>query len=332
MAKSTKLDQALAELNAIRDDPQSDRATTVLRQLLKGKAAIAVANSAKLIGDAGLRDLIPDLTAAFPRFVENGAAQDPGCFAKFRIAEALYKLEIPSEDIFLTGIRHVQLEPVWGGSEDTACSLRNVCALGLVKSSYGDVMLELADLLADGEPTVRSGAIRAIAYSGRVEALPLLRYKVQVGDGELAVVGDGFAAILELDPDRALPLVARHLADPTFDNLALCEMAALAIGEAKVAGGFKVLAAFWERLRTRQMQFAELNRSVLLSIAMLRSPEAIKLLKAILLENPVSEALAALEALRIYESDRNLWEQVEMLVDLRPDNEVRQAFQGKFNN
>jgi hypothetical protein len=329
MAKSTKLDQALAELDAIRDDPQSDRATQVLRQLLKGKAAIGVAKSAKLVGDEGLRDLIPDLMAAFPRFVEDGVDRDPGCFAKFRIAEALYKMEIPSEDIFLTGIRYVQLEPVWGGRQDTACSLRNVCALGLVKSSYGDVMVELADLLADTEPTVRSGAIRAIAYSGRVEALPLLRYKVRVGDGELAVVGDGFAAILELDPDRSLPLVAKYLADPTFDNLALCEMAALAIGEAKVAGGFAVLAAFWERLRTRQLQFAELNRSVLLAIAMLRRPEAIKLLKAILLENPVSEALAALEALRIYESDANLWEQVEMLVDLRPDNEVRQAFQGK---
>jgi hypothetical protein len=332
MAKSTKLDQALAELNAIRDDPQSDRAMTVLRQLLQGKAAIAVANSAKLIGDAGLRELVPDLTAAFPRFVEDGVAQDPGCFAKFRIAEALYKMEIPSEDIFLTGIRYVQVEPGWDRGTDTACSLRNVCALGLVKSSYGDVMVELADLLADAEPTVRSGAIRAIAYSGRVEALPLLRYKVHVGDAELDVVGDGFAAILALDPDRALPLVAKYLADPNFDNLALCEMAALAIGEAKVAGGFPILAAFWERLRTRQLQFAELNRSVLLSIGMLRSPEAIKLLKGILREQPVSEALAALEALRIYQSDRNLWEPVEMLVDLRPDNEVRQAFQGKFNN
>ncbi len=329
MAKSPKLDQALAELNAIRADPQSDRAAQVLRQLLKGKAAIGVANSAKLIGDEGLRALIPDLTAAFPRFVEDGAAQDPGCFAKFRIAEALYKMEIPSEDIFLTGIRYVQVEPGWDRGTDTACSLRNVCALGLVKSSYGDVMVELADLLADAEPTVRSGAIRAIAYSGQVEALPLLRYKVHVGDAELEVVGDGFAAILALDPDRSLPLVAKYLADPTFDNLALCEMAALAIGEAKVAGGFAVLAAFWERLRTRQLQFAELNRSVLLSIAMLRSPEAIKLLKGILREQPVSAALAALEALRIYQGDSNLWEQVEMLVEGRSDQQLLQALQGR---
>jgi hypothetical protein len=328
MAKSIKLEQALAELDAIRDDPQSDRATQVLRQILKGKPAIAVANSAKLIGDQELRDLVPDLVAAFPRFVADGVKQDPGCFAKFRIAEALYKLEIPSEDIFLTGIRYVQLEPVWGGSEDTACSLRNVCALGLVNSSYGDVMLELADLLADREASVRSGAIRAIACSGQLAALPLLRYKAQVGDAELAVMSDCFATLLALDPDRSLPLVQKHLVDPNFDNLALCEIAALAIGEAKVAGGFPILEAFWQRIRTRQLQFDELNRSVLLSIAMLRSPEALKFLKAILRERPVPEAIVALEALRIYQSDHNLWEQVEMLVEGRSDQQLLQALAG----
>ncbi len=329
MAKSVKLEQALAELDAIRDDPQSDRATQVLRQSLKSKPAIVVANSAKLIGDQELRDLVPDLVAAFPRFVADGVKQDPGCFAKFRIAEALYKLEIPSEEIFLTGIRYVQLEPVWGGSEDTACSLRNVSALGLVNSSYGDVMIELADLLADREATVRSGAIRAIAVSGQLAALPLLRYKAQVGDAELAVMADCWATLLEMDADRSLPLVRKHLVDPTFDNLALCEMAALAIGEAKVVGGFVILEAFWQRIRTRQLQFAELNRSVLLAIAMLRSPEAIKFLKGMLREQPVPEAIAALEALRIYQSDRNLWEQVEMLVEGRGEPQLLQALQGR---
>ncbi len=329
MAKSVKLEQALAELDAIRDDPQSDQATAFLRHSLQKQPAIVVANSAKLIGDQELRDLVPDLVAAFPRFVADGVKQDPGCFAKFRIAEALYKLEIPSEEIFLTGIRYVQLEPVWGGSEDTACSLRNVCALGLVNASYAEVMLELADLLADREPTVRSGAIRAIAGSGQLAALPLLRYKAQVGDAELAVMADCWATLLEMDADRSLPLVQKHLVDPTFDNLALCEIAALAIGEAKVVGGFAVLEAFWQRIRTRQLQFDELNRSVLLAIAMLRSPEAIKFLKGMLREQPVPEAIAALAALRIYQSDRNLWEQVEMLVEGRGEPQLLQALQGR---
>jgi hypothetical protein len=325
MAKSVKLAQALAELEATRADPQSDRATAFLRHSLKGQPAIVVAQCAKLIGDRELRDLVPDLVVAFPRFVEDGVKQDPGCFAKFRIAEALYKLEIPSEEVFLTGIRYVQIEPGWDRGTDTACSLRNICALGLVNASYAEVMLELADLLADQEPSVRSGAIRAIAVSGQMAALPLLRYKAQVGDAELAVMSDCLTTLLEIDPDRSLPLVQQHLVDPTFDNLALCEIAALAIGEAKVVGGFAILEAFWQRIRTRQMQFSELNRSILLAIAMLRSPEALKFLKTILREQPMSEAIAALAALRIYQSDPNLWEQVEMMVEGRGDQQLLQA-------
>jgi hypothetical protein len=46
-------------------------------------------------------------------------------------------------------------------------------------------------------------------------------------------------------------------------------------------------------------------------------------------EQPVSAAIAALEALRIYQSDSNLWEQVEMLVEGRSDQQLLQALQGR---
>jgi hypothetical protein len=216
MAKSKKVDESIALLNSVRLTPQSAQSIAILRQLMAGKAASAVASAAKLIGDEDLPDLVPDLVAAFPRFMEDSIASDPGCFAKFRIAEALYKLEIPSEGVFLAGIRHVQVEPGWDGGDDTACSLRNVCALGLVKSGYADMMLELADLLADSEPSVRSGAVRAIAYSGRVEAVPLLRYKLRIGDKEIDVIADCFAGLLEIDPQNSLALVASFLENPSL--------------------------------------------------------------------------------------------------------------------
>jgi hypothetical protein len=320
MAKSKKVDAAIALLDSIRPEPQSDRAIAILRQLLQDKPAIAVANAAKLIGDEDLRDLIPDLLAAFPRLMAEPVDRDPGCFAKFRIAEALYKLEIPSEAIFLQGIRHVQPEPVWGGSEDTACSLRNVCALGLVKSGYADMMLELADLLADPEPTVRSGAIRAIAYSGRLEALPLLRFKARTGDPEITVMADCFAGLLQVDPPNSLPLVASFLENPTLDQRAIAEMAALAIGEAKPIGALPWLEQFWQRTI-----FAELKTSALLAIAMLRSEPAMTVLKNILRERPVPDALDALAALRLYETDRHLWELVSMIVEMRGEEKLLQA-------
>ncbi len=320
MVKSKKIDEAIARLDSIRAEPQTDRAQTILRQLLQGQPALVVANSAKLIGDEDLRELIPDLLMAFPRFMTDAVVSDPGCFAKFRIAEALYKLEIPSEAIFLQGIRHRQPEPVWGGSEDTACSLRNVCALGLVKSGYGDMMLELADLLADPEPTVRSGAVRAIAYSGRLEAIPLLRFKTQTGDPEITVMEDCFAGLLQVDPANSLPLVARFLENSTLAQPAIAEIAALAIGEAKPDGALPLLQQFWQRTL-----LTESKKSALLAIAMLRSEPAITWLKNILRERPLPEALDALEALRLYETDRHLWELVSMIVEMRGEAKLLKA-------
>ncbi len=332
MAKSKAVEQAIAVLDSVRSQPETPEAQQVFRQLLRGKVAIAAANTAKLVGEVGIRALVPDLIAAFSHWLTDPVKQDPGCFAKFRIAEALYKMEVSGEDIFLLGIRHVQMEPVWGGRQDTACSLRNVCALGLVKSGYPDMVLELADLLADPEPSVRSGALRALAYSGRIEAVPLLRFKVQSGDPEVAVVGDSFTALLDIAPESGLPLVARFLWPPSPLELggrsfgegagawsgAIAEMAALAIGEAKPAGAFELLRQFWERMRE-----PELRAVGLLAIAMVRSQPGITLLKDVVSRGSAADAIAAVEALKLYRSDTALWETVEILAEQRRDIQIR---------
>jgi hypothetical protein len=135
---------------------------------------------------------------------------------------------------------------------------------------------------------------------------------------------------LQIDPDRSLPLVAkflpmksgieRLLEGERNPNLALAEMAALAIGEAKPEGGFEVLQKYWQALMEE-----DLKASALLAIGMLRSDRAIKLLKTVLNEAPTKEAIAALEALRLFEGDRNIWESVEMLVEQRNDNQLLAA-------
>jgi hypothetical protein len=314
MPKSKKLDEAMALLDSIRSDPSIPAAQAHLTQLLQGKQSIPAANAAKIVGDAELRDLIPILIATFAHWMETPIARDPGCFAKFRIAEALYKLEVPNEAIFLAGIRHRQMEPVWGGQQDTACSLRNVSALGLVKCSYSELMLELADLLADPEPLVRSGAIRAIAYSGRIEAVPLLRYKTRIGDSELAVLTDSFAGLIEIDRPNAIPVIAKYL-NPKFADPGPAEMAALALGESKAPEAFPILEQFWQNTLS-----AELKKVALLAIAMHRSQPALNLLKETLRSAPIHHASDALEALKIYQSDNDFWEIVEMIVEARGDD------------
>ena len=43
-------------------------------------------------------------------------------------AEALEQIDHAEAAVFLAGVRHVQLEPAWGGSQDTAAPLRAACA------------------------------------------------------------------------------------------------------------------------------------------------------------------------------------------------------------
>ena len=51
------------------------------------------------------------------------------------IAKALMELEYRQSAAFLRGARHIQMEPIWGGQEDTASTLRGVCMLGLITCS-----------------------------------------------------------------------------------------------------------------------------------------------------------------------------------------------------
>jgi len=123
----------------------------VLRRIVTGKQPVAIAPATKLIVQHGLTQLIPDLIASFTRMLTDGAKRDPSCKAKWAISNTLYQLEKPDADLFLSGIRHIQQEPVWGKTIDTAAPLRSLCALGLVQANYPDVLIELADLLANAE-------------------------------------------------------------------------------------------------------------------------------------------------------------------------------------
>jgi hypothetical protein len=49
----------------------------------------------------------------------------------------LNKIEYDKEEVFLSGIRFVQMEPRWGGEEDAAAQLRGSAAFGLVRTAAG---------------------------------------------------------------------------------------------------------------------------------------------------------------------------------------------------
>ncbi len=316
MAKSRKLEELTASLNQIRPAPTSETASAVLQQVLSSKYSVAAAQAAGIVAQAELYAFIPDLVDAFDRFLIKPKDTDPGCLAKQAIADTLYRLEYSNETLFLKGIRHVQPEPIWGGTTDTAPRLRGTCALGLVRMNYPQVMVELGDLLADPEPEARIGAARAIAYSANDQGVPLLRLRVKVGDTS-PVLSECLLALLQLAPQQSLPLVEDVLYARTAMALAeadQAEAAVLALSESRLNEAFPILRDWWQGIRNPQ-----LRKTGILAISILRQPEAIQFLLTLIAEGKPEDAKEATEAMGIHIQDQILWQRVCQAVQERQD-------------
>lgn len=314
MARSQKLELALAQIKALQQlETLADSDVAVLQKIVLGKQAVAIAPATKLIIKHSLVQLISNLVTAFEQMLENGAKTDPSCKVKWAIANTLYQLEKPNADLFLSGIRCVQEEPVWGKSIDTAAPLRSLCALGLVQANYVNVFSELADLLADLEYEARAGAARAIGYSQNPAGIPLLRLKVHLGDFEPVVLSECFIALLALSPKQA-PLVINALKNSIEE---VQELAALALSEAKIPAAFTAIKQQWQRTRS-----PELRQSFLLAIATLRTDEAIAFLIGLIERGSPPDAKDAAIALDIYRHTTEVWQRACKAAELRDDADV----------
>jgi hypothetical protein len=298
MAKPHPIEAALAAINALRGMGGAAIAPEFAKYL-ENRANLVVAKAADVAREAGLTSLQPQLVGAFDRFMQNPGATDKGCAAKQAIANALYELQCAGadvQDVFLRGIRHVQMEAAYGGPVDTAAELRGICALGLVRIGYRDVMSELVDLLMDPSHQARILAARAIAYAARDEGALLLRLKVLAGDRDENVTCECLLAMGNLAGVRALPLLRKYLDDSAHP--ALAESAAMALGEMRNRDALAALLGRWER-----SAFAADRRALLLPIALSRLAEAIEFLMNVVEREPESIAAAAIEALQMYRHD-----------------------------
>ncbi len=317
MAKSRGLEDTLAALHQLRSDPLTDQAIAKLREVLAGKSAHAAAKAGQICGEFEIGQLTPQLVAAFGRFMINPSKTDAGCGAKAAIAEALYRIGYDEAGVFLQGIHHVQMEPVYGGKVDTASALRAACAMGLVRMGYPDVLSELADLLADPEPPARVAAARAIAYSENGNGAPLLHLKVLSGDAEPAVVSECLTALLQLAPAASVPFVGRRL---DASDTAMREAAALALGGSRLPDAFDVLRQWWERTPE-----PSLRRTGLLAIAMLRQDRAIEFLLSLIAEGIGPTARDAISALGLYRHDDAVCRRIRRAAEERTDIDLREA-------
>jgi HEAT repeat protein len=291
MAKRT-VEQILSDLHALRSDPASADVRAKLTDALSSRTNLVVAKAADVIRDVRLADLAPLLVPAFDRFI-NAPNTDKGCIATTAIAKTLYEFGHDAADVFLRGIRHVQ--KAWSGASDAATELRGVCAFGLVRMGYREMMPELINLLVDKEPEARAAACRALAYTGRDDAALLLRFKILIGDKDADVMAEAFTALVRLAPDHSLSFLEHFLDDAQED---FRNAAALAIGESRRPAAFDLLQKHYDRAGD-----SESRRMLLIAISLLRLPQSLEFLITLVSTAPASAVQTVLDALKTYGHD-----------------------------
>jgi HEAT repeat protein len=286
-------DEQMEALEALSGRPLDPEGAALVRKSLSNRNNFLVAKAARLAEDNNLAVLVPDLIAAFHRFFVNAEKSDPQCWAKNALSRALQKLECRDKDLFLRGLHHHQMEPVWGGRSDTAGTLRGNCAHALVACEgidNGELLLLLIDLLADSDKSVRAEAIRAIAQIGDL-AIPVLRLRALIPGEDPEVLSACFRALLDLDRAAGIPFVARFL-DAADDTAA---EAAFSIAETHAAQALDALLDL-HRNPVRRPADPWFTGVLLSAIALTRLSSATDYLIG-LIEREDREAPIAIEAL-----------------------------------
>jgi HEAT repeat protein len=302
-AGKRKFEEQIAKLDELRQLPAEAR-LEALRKGLGNRNNFIVAKAADLVREFRLTELTPDLLAAFERFFEAPEKNDPQCWAKNSLARTLAAFEHQEPGIFLRGMRHIQLEAVWGGRSDTAGTLRATCAFALVQCRgvpEVDLLAHLVDLLADKDKAVRTEAIRAIEQVGSPSASLLLRARAALGNDEPEVLGACYGGILRIEGVRAIAWLRRFLA-PADDAAA---EAALAIAATHSSEGFECLKTvmenasdpWWRSVLLSAMSLTRQEPALdyLLHLVATESLDAEPAIDAILRSAPSSEVIGRLE-------------------------------------
>ncbi len=335
MPANRSFDAQLAALDALRHEPPGAPATVkALRKALGNRNNYLVAKAADVVRELRLVELLPEMLAAFDRFFADAIKSDPQCWAKNAISRALSALDCQDAAAFLRGMRHVQPEPVWGGSADTAASLRATCALALVQCrslTDHDLLVNLIELFADKEKSVRAEVVRAIGQVGSTQAALLLRLRAVLANDDPEVLGACYSGILAIEGTAAITWLSRFL--DGGDDVAA--EAALAIAQDHTAEAFRALRDRFEsiqqepfsagqspRQRPRDLDDDPWFQSVLLSaIALTRQDEAQAFLFDLVMRTESPHAEAAIEAVLRSGPSPETVDQLEQMVK----NKVRLA-------
>ena len=284
--------------------PLSDLVTA-----LEHKSSLVVAAAGKVVKSHRLETLIPRVISALDQFY---TAEDPQCRAKLSLLQALCDMDQTTVDICQRAVRHVQMEAVWGGRQDSAGPLRILGLGGLVALGSQEIYALIADLLADPLAEVRGAAARVAGQVGGERPALLLRLRLHLGDAaEPANLGDYAAGYLACAGDGGVPLVAGFL--ERADRLTTGPLV-LALGESRLATALPVLTELLER-RWGLVPDGDL----LTAIALHRSEGAARCLLEILDGEDRTRARRAALELRLYRERSEVVEEVRRILQRWPE-------------
>lgn len=315
-------EEGLDAIAALRRLPDAASRGSELGAFLRHRSNLVIARAAALIAELRLTALVPDLIATFDRLMQNPGRLDKGCAALTGIATALHTLDFTDPEPWLKGIRHVQMEPSYGGPVDNAVRLRAISALGLIRTGHPDAPFEVVNLLADGESGARAGAARAIACLPGDTGPLLLRLKVLLGDRDVEVMAECFAGIAAAGDERSLSFVGSYVDD---ERPAISDAAILSLGASRSTLAIKILKEKWQRTAADSTR-----RTLLLALATARHEEAVGFLIEIIRDARVELASEALTVMRIYRGDERVRSSVEAAVRARGSDELLAVFAKEF--
>jgi hypothetical protein len=288
-----RIEEQLEALGRLRGSSPAE-AAPALRKALADRVNLVAAKAANIAAELPAPDMIPGLLAAFDRLFEDAVKRDPQCWGKNAIARALKDLGHGESPAFLRGAVHVQMEPVWGGQQDTAGPLRGICLLALPACAdleREQVLRHMVDALTEPTATVRADAARALAEMQGDDCALLLRLKARTGDAEPAVTGQVLESLIALERRAALPFIRQFLA--AADQVA--EEAALALGGSRQSEAVDVLLEVWPTARG-----LEYRQAILRALSISRHDNAIEFLKHLAAEGRPQDAADAKAALALF--------------------------------
>jgi len=329
---SHRIEEQLAALKMLQAAAPTPAGISTLRKALADRVNLVVARAAQVAAEMEQVSLLPDLAKAFERLFENSKKTDPQCWGKNSVAKALKDLGLAESALFLRGMRHVQMEPVWGGEADTAVTLRATCCLALVQCSdipRDGTLRALVDALTDDlselperSAPVRIEAVRALEQMEGEEVVLTLRLKARLGDVTQAVTGQVFESLLQLEGTESVDFIASFL-DHSQEEIQ--EEAALALGVSRLASALDVLKLAWEKYRNNRP-----GETILRAISSARTEPAIDFLLDVVRKRREREALEALRALALHLDSGEICRRVIEAAHSRTEPAIESEIQRQF--